>query len=372
MDTHRVAQPRLVTAATSIIALVLLVLPVPAMGQVVGSYHQRNLVSDIPGRARSTDANLVNPWGLAHSPTGPWRVSDNGTGVSTQYTRNGESVQPTVTIPPPTSTPGATAAPTGLVFNSTHDFVVTQSGKSAPSQFISATEDGTLSGWSPTVDLNRAILVVDRSSVGLGAVYKGLTTGHNNSGNFLFAANFRFGTVEMFDAHFRLVKSFTDEQVATDCPLANQCFAPFGIQNIANELYVTFALQNPAKHDDVAGQGNGFIDVFDTNGSLIRRFAAHGKLNSPWGLALAPATFGVFSNAVLIGDFGDGRISAFAPGTGSLLGQLKDENGHPITISGLWGLAFGNGGVAGDTNKLFFCAGINDEADGLFGSIEPN
>jgi uncharacterized protein (TIGR03118 family) len=242
---------------------------------------------------------------------------------------------------------------------------------SGPGQFIFATEDGTISGWNPNVDLTHAILSVDNANVTSGPVYKGLAMGHNRSGNFLFAANFRFGTVDVYNATFAKVGSFTDSQLLKDCPLPNQCFAPFGIQNIAGNLYVTYALQNAAKHDDVAGPGNGFVDVFDTTGNLIRRFASHGPLNSPWGLAVAPANFGKFSNDVLVGNFGDGHINAFDPSTGVFLGQLRDENGQAITNSGLWGVAFGNGGLAGDTNTLFFCAGINDEADGLFGSIEP-
>jgi uncharacterized protein (TIGR03118 family) len=175
----------------------------------------------------------------------------------------------------------------------------------------------------------------------------------------------------VYNATFAKVGSFTDSQLLKDCPLPNQCFAPFGIQNIAGNLYVTYALQNAAKHDDVAGPGNGFVDVFDTTGNLIRRFASHGPLNSPWGLAVAPANFGKFSNDVLVGNFGDGHINAFDPSTGVFLGQLRDENGQAITNNGLWGVAFGNGGLAGDTHTLFSCAGINDEADGLFGSIEP-
>ena len=212
---------------------------------------------------------------------------------------------------------------------------------------------------------------MDRSGVRqgkfLGAVYKGLTLG----GNFLFATDFRFGVVEEFDSQFQLVRTFTDPALAADCPLPGQCFAPFGIQNISGDLYVSFALQDKAHHDDVAGAGNGFVDVFSTSGTLIRRFASGGPLNSPWGMALAPGDFGAFSNDLLVGDFGDGRINAFDPATGAFLGQLQDQNGHSITINGLWGLAFGNGALAGDTTTLFFAAGLNDEADGLFGTIQP-
>ena len=187
----------------------------------------------------------------------------------------------------------------------------------------------------------------------------------------MFATNFRFGTVEEFDAQFHLVRSFTDPALAADCPLPGQCFAPFGIQNIGGDLFVSFALQNNVHHDDVGGAGNGFVDVFNTSGTLIRQFASGGSLNSPWGLTLAPRGFGAFSTDLLVGNFGDGRINAFDPATGAFLGQLQDPAGHPIAINGLWGLAFGNGEMAGDTTTLFFAAGLNDEADGLFGTIQP-
>jgi uncharacterized protein (TIGR03118 family) len=369
------ARPRLPAIAVSatVVPALLLVPLVAAGAQAGGSYVQRNLVSDLPNIARFQDPNLVNAWGLSHSPSGPWEVSDNGTGLATRYKGNGMGLPPVVTIPLLGGGPGG--APTGNVFNGTSDFAVSLGGASGPSQFIFATEDGTISGWNPSVDLTHAIIAVDRSTVRqgkfLGAVYKGLALGQNGPASFLFATNFRFGTVEEFDAQFHLVRSFTDPVLAADCPLPGQCFAPFGIQNIGGSLYVSFALQNKAHHDDVAGAGNGFVDVFDTSGDLVRRFASQGTLNSPWGLALAPGDFGTFSNDVLVGNFGDGRISAFDPATGAFRGQLQDQNGRAITINGLWGLAFGNGGLAGDTTTLFFASGLNDEADGLFGSIEP-
>jgi len=337
-----------------------------------GFYQQTNLVSDISGMAKFTDPNLKNPWGLSHSPTSPWWVSDNNAGVSTLYKGDGSSVPLVVTIPLPGGGPGG--APTGNVFNPVNstnpdDFVVSENGKSGPSIFMFATEDGTISGWNPNVDQTHALIAVDRSTVGLGAVYKGLAIAGRGNNELIYATNFRFGTVEAFDRKFKLVRSFTDREISNDCPLPGQCFAPFGIQNINGNLWVTYALQNAAKHDDVAGPGNGFVDVFNTAGHLLRRFAAHGTLNSPWGLALAPSDFGQFSNDMLVGDFGDGRINAFDPTSGAFLGQLTDQAGNPITINGLWGLVFGNGAAAGLTNELFFTAGINDEADGLFGKI---
>ncbi len=348
-----------------------------ASGQKIhkGFYAQTNLVSDLPHIARVQDKNLVNSWGLVHGPTTPWWVADNGTGVSTLYNGNGTPFPAgsplVVTIPPPAGSPaGTTAAPTGIVFNGTNDFVVRANGKSGPSLFLFATEDGTISGWNINVNPTRAIRVVDRSKVGSGAVYKGLAIGSSQGRDFIYATNFRFGTVEMFDANFHLVRSFTDNKLAHDCPLAGQCFAPFGIRNIGGNLFVTFALQDDKKHDDVAGPGHGFVDIFSTGGKLLSRFAAHGALNSPWGLTMAPGNFGPFSNDLLVGDFGDGRINVFNPDNGAFLGQLRNKAGKPITINGLWGLDFGNGNLAGETDELFFAAGLNDEADGLFGKIQ--
>jgi len=341
-----------------------------------GFYERTNLVSDIPGVARFTDSNLVNPWGLSHSPTSPWWVSDNGTGVSTLYISGGRGFPQgsplVVNIPPPTGSPaGTTAAPTGNVFNPVNstdpdDFVVSENGKSGPSIFIFATEDGTISGWNPTVDLTHAILAVDNSKVGLGAVYKGLAFGSNASGDFIYATNFRFATVDVFNENFapaHLSGNFTDPNIPNG-------YAPFNIQNIGGKLYVTYAKQDAAKHDDVSGAGHGFIDVYDTNGNLLQRLISHGVLNSPWGLALAPANFGQFSNDLLVGNFGNGLIHAFNPNTGALLGKLLDKFDNDVRIDDLWALAFGNGHLAGETDQLFFTAGIADEGHGLFGSID--
>jgi uncharacterized protein (TIGR03118 family) len=349
-----------------------------------GFYVQTNLVSDLPNIAKVQDKNLVNSWGLVHGPTTPWWVADNGTGVSTLYNGNGTPFPVgsplVVTIPAPAG--GTTAAPTGIVFNNVNstnpdDFVVRANGKSGPSLFMFATEDGTISGWNPTVDRTHAILAVDRSKVKIGqftgAIYKGLAIGKSEGKDFIYATDFRFGTVEQFDAKFHLVRSFTDPELKEQCHLSNphnQCFAPFGIRAIGGKLFVTFALQKVGKHDDQAGPGNGFVDVFNTNGELLRRFASHGKLNSPWGLTLTPNNFGPFSHDLLVGNFGDGHINVFNPATGAFLGQLPDQAGDPITINGLWGIDFGNGNLAGETDELFFASGLNDEANGLFGKIE--
>ena len=246
--------------------------------------------------------------------------------------------------------------------------MVSKGGNSGPSLFIFTAEDGTLSGWNPKVDLTNAILTVDNSAS--GAVYKGLALGSSGSQNFLFATNFNAGVVDVYDANFHWVRSFTDKKLAHTCPLSGQCYAPFGIRNIGGLLYVTFALQKPDKHDDMAGPGHGFVDVFNTNGHLLKRLIAHGALNSPWGLALAPSDFGRFSHALLVGNFGNGWSNAFDPDSGAFLGSLKDKHGNPIAIDGLWALTFGNGARAGETDTLFFTAGPNEESHGLFGSIE--
>ncbi len=354
-------------------ALVALHASTASAGVAKGSYQQTNLVADKAGlvtpEAQHIDPHLVNPWGIsggpASGPATPFWVSDNGTGVTTLYA-NGNPVsiggsQFVVTIPPPHSMPNATAAPTGTVFNGTSDFQV---AKGQPALFLFATEDGTISGWNPMVDLHNAILEVDHSRHGTatGAVYKGLAMGSVGSNNFLYVSNFRAGVVERYDKDFHPAGKFTDPAVPAG-------FAPFNVQNLGGVLWVTFAMQNGQKHDDVAGPGNGFVDVFDTSGNLMRRFAAHGTLNSPWGLTIAPSGFGPFGGDLLVGNFGDGTINAFNPQTASFDGQLGDARGNSIVIDGLWGLRFGNGGAAGPANTLFFTAGINHEADGLFGKI---
>lgn len=328
-----------------------------------GFYQQDNLVSDQAGVARVTDPNLSNAWGIAFGPNTPVWIADNHTGLSTLYDGQGNPFPVgsplVVTIPLPKGGTGA-AAPTGVVFNDTKDFSVSEGGKSGASLFIFATEDGTISGWNANVDRTHAILKVDNSAS--GAVYKGLARGSDDGRNFLFATNFNSGNVDVYNKDFKWVKSFTDNDVPAG-------YAPFGIRNINGWLYVTFALQDSAKHDDVHGAGHGFVDIFRTDGHLVKRLISQGPLNSPWGLVLAPSGFGQFSHALLVGDFGDGVINAFNAKSGDFLGSLKDKNGNLIAIDGLWGLAFGNGNKAGDRHTLLFTAGPNGENNGLFGTI---
>jgi uncharacterized protein (TIGR03118 family) len=338
------------------------------------AFRQTNLVSDLAGVARVTDPNLKNPWGLSSAPTSPLWVSDNNAGVTTVYKGDGSpfdfapNMPLIVNIPAPGGVPGG--APTGTVFNPTTDFAVSLNGVSAASRFIFATEDGTIVGWSPSVDFKNGVIAVDNSAVtdsagDVGAVYKGLTSGSVGTDNFLYATNFRFGTVDVFDGAFHQLTwkdAFTDDQIPGG-------YAPFGIQNLRGRIYVTYAVQNAQKHDDLKGPGHGFVDVFSTGGKLLRRLIRHAELNSPWGLAIAPDEWGGVGEDLLVGNFGDGRINAYDGG--EFDGALSDAQGAPISIEGLWGLRFGNGSQGASVNALYFAAGINDEADGLLGTITP-
>jgi len=330
------------------------------------TFLQTNLVSDGFVTAPTIDPNLINPWGIAHSATSPFWVSDNGMGVTTVYTGDGTKVNVgnldsiKIATPSGQTTP---ASPTGDVFNiAGSGFNITSGGHTDSSRFIFATEDGTISGWSPNVDPASSVLAVDNSQGGTGAVYKGLTMGQTEDGTFLYAANFRNGTVDVFDQKFQQVNSFTDRHLPAG-------YAPFNVQVLDNHLFVTFALQNDAKHDDVAGAGNGFVDEFNLQGDLLHRVASRGPLDSPWGLAIAPPGFGEFANDLLVGNFGDGTINVFNPKNDHFLGKLTDANGAPITIGDLWALIPGTGNAGSDPNKIYFTAGVQNEAHGLFGSL---
>ena len=326
-------------------------------------YQQRNLVSDGAAPADLLDTNLVNAWGLVSGPTTPWWISDNGKGRSTLYSVGSGTIPLVVRVP---GAMGQPAAPTGVVFNGGTGFVVNNGAGTGPARFIFASEDGTISGFRGVP----VVIAVDNSAS--GAVYKGIAIDNATAGTLLYASNFHAGTVDVFDDHFipvHLAGSFTD-------PALPAGYAPFGIQNIGGTIYVTYALQDADKHDDVAGEGHGFVDAFDTGGNLIRRVASRGELNSPWGLALAPADFGSFSNDLLVGNFGNGRVHAFDPGglegNGEFQhrGSLQSAEGRPIAIDGLWALGFGKGaGNNGPTNTLFFTAGPDGEQHGLFGTL---
>lgn len=351
------------------IAVVLLVLAAVALlpaNALAQHYQQTNLVSDVPGLAPHTEPDLVNSWGLVRGPATPWWVNDNGTGLAQLYMGNGTKVilqvgtvtVPAVTIPPPTGST-ATSTPTGIAFNGGTGFVVTKGTASAASRFIFATEDGTISAWSPTVDPSNAILTVNHSG---SAIYKGLTISSDNT--LLYAANFLSGKVDVFDSHFAPT-TVSGGFVDTALPPG---YAPFNVQNINGDIFVTFAKQGTPP-DEVDGRGFGFVDKFDQDGNLLLRFQHGPWMNAPWGVALAPANFGKFSNDLLVGQFGSGRMAAFNAANGEFRGFLHGRRG-PLVIDGLWALGFGAGNAnSGPTNTLFFTAGINDEQDGLFGTL---
>jgi uncharacterized protein (TIGR03118 family) len=386
-------------------ALVCTLLFVPALTHAQ-KYVQTNLVTDLStGATFTNDTSLKNPWGLTRSASSPWWVSDNNAGVATVYDGTGAK-HLTVVIPGPTGTTPCpvggpvtpacfVSAPTGMVFNGTSEFDVTP-GK--PAQFIFDTEDGTISAWAGGA---MATLKVDNSAIPTaanGAVYKGLTIGDCNGTAYLYATNFRAGRVEVYDTNFNPVHlsdnceveqnvrrhdddSFDDDRIPKG-------FAPFNIQNIGNSLFVTYAKQNASKHDNVDGAGLGFVDVYNTSGELLTRFDNGLWLNAPWGVVWAPRDFGEFSNDILIGNFGSGQIAAYNGFTGKFIGLMEDQNGNVLSIDRLWALTFGNSAIgcpstppagsglpkcggSGPYNSLFFTAGINDEADGLFGTLTP-
>lgn len=357
-------------------------------------YVQTNLVSDLPGMAAVRDANLVNPWGLARSTGSPWWVSDNGAGLSTLYDGTGTPRSLVVTIPPPPKG-SAPSAPTGVVFNGSSDFVIPKAkgGDGKPASFIFVTEDGTIAGWDGGAGTN-AVLLVDHSP---DAVYKGCTTADIKGVRYLYVANFRSGRIEVYDTNFHPV-DIRDEKDHEgddhDGPLSRKAFdddrlpygfAPFNVQNIGGSLFVTYAKQDAAKHDDDAGPGNGFVDIYSPSGRLETRLQHGDWLNSPWGVVWTPRDFGEFSNRVLVGNFGSGEIAAYNGFTGKFIGLVKTYDDpvaltgeHILTIDGLWSLTFGNSakvvsgagaGSAGPYNTLFFTAGINHEQDGLFGTL---
>jgi uncharacterized protein (TIGR03118 family) len=351
--------------AISVLAAFAVCVAQPVIANNNSSYKTRVLVSDGSVTADHTDTNLVNPWGVAFNPNGFVWVANNHTGTSTLYDGEGNAQPLIVTIPP---APGSTdpGSPTGIVFNSSDDFAVTQGGASGPSRFIFASESGTIAGWAPTVDPTHAILAVDSTTS--KAIYKGLAIAANGTAHYLYATDFHNRKVDVFDATFHpatLDGSFTDSH-------APFRFAPFGIQNINGNLFVTYAKQDEDAEDDVAGRGLGLVDIFDPDGHLIRRFAARGRLNAPWGVALAPANFGRFSNMILIGNFGDGAINAFDLKTGGPRGELRGTDRRPLRIDGLWGIAFGNGLRNQPINTLFFAAGPDDETHGVYGRIDPS
>jgi uncharacterized protein (TIGR03118 family) len=321
------------------------------------AYNLYPLVSDgTTVAAPLTDASLVNGWGLTATATSPWWTSNNKTNTSTLYSGVGSKTALTVTVP---------GGPTGTVANpSTTDFAISQNGVSGASRFLFDTQGGQILGWTPTVNATAAVVAVDNSAA--GAEYDGLATVDDR----LYATDFHNGRIDSFDASFKpLGLPFKDPGIPSG-------WAPFGIQAIGSNLFVTYAQQDSTKKVSVAGGGLGYVDEFTPDGTFVARIASKGNsrapLNAPWGLAMAPANFGAYSNDLLVGNFGNGRISAYqerTPGKWVYKGQIRVASGASITIDGLWGIEFGNGASAGPTNNLYFVSGPVGQTHGLFGFI---
>jgi uncharacterized protein (TIGR03118 family) len=361
-------------------------------------YVRKNLVSNLAlpknsdGTAVMQDPNLQNAWGITRSATGPWWVSNNNSGTSTLYDGSGNPINifmdpggsvfdNFIFVPPPGfAKAGTPATPTGIVFNgNANDFLLnkgTPAGK--PAAFIFVTEDGTISGWNPAVNIPSgskapsidAVLEVDNSDNGSanGAVYKGATSAEWNGKTFLYVTNFRSGRVEVYDSNFQRVhlgeEAFDDDSIPRG-------FAPFNVQNIGGSLLVTYAKQNALRHDDVAGPGNGFVDIYSPGGRLEGRLQHGDWMNSPWGVVWTPRDFGRFSNSILVGNFGSAWIAAFNGLTHEFLGFLKNPDDSLLSIDGLWSLTFGNGASAGPATTLYFSSGPDGETDGIFGTLTP-
>jgi uncharacterized protein (TIGR03118 family) len=322
------------------------------LGQTTG-YAQTNLVANVAGVANHTDPQLSNPWGISFVPGGLFWISNNNGGTSTLYDAEGNKNSLVVTIPSASVSPCNPGCPTGTVANTTADF--------EGSNFIFDTEDGIVASWT---DGTHATVAFDNSAA--LAVYKGLALLNNGTANFLLAANFRTGKIDVLDRNFlvtALAGSFTDPNLPAG-------MAPHGVHVIGNQVYVAYAMQDAAKHDPTPGAGSGVVDIFDQNGNFVKTFASGGTLNAPWGVVTAPASFGTFSNAILVGNFGDGTINAFDASSGKFLGQVMNTNNTVIVNPGLWDLVFGAGGT-GDPNTLYFTAGGSNQTSGLFATLAP-
>lgn len=352
---HRLAL--LAATAAALLAAGVLAAPAASAHARTGDrVRQLNLVADRPGAAALTDPQLVNAWGLSAGPTTPLWVSDNGTDAATLY-RGGIPGAPISIVPLVVKIPDG--APTGQVFNDTNGFVL---GDGQPARFVFASENGAIDAWNPQLTPATSALSVATTK---NAVYKGLALLHRAGSPWLLATNFHSGRIDVFDRSFRPVrlghKAFTDN----DLPRG---YAPFGVAVLDGRVFVSYAQQDPARHDDVAGRGHGFVDVYDASGRLVRHLVRRGALNSPWGLTIAPHGFGDLAGTLLVGNFGDGRIHAYEPRTGTLRATLRDLSGRPLQIDGLWGLLPGNG-VAGRTSDVWFSAGPDGEQHGLLGLL---
>ncbi|HEX9009840.1 MAG TPA: TIGR03118 family protein [Holophagaceae bacterium] len=320
------------------------------------SYQLTVLVADQAGMgATTTDPKLVNPWGLAYGPATAFWVADQGTATATVYDGLGHPPVPALVVADPALAGATMGGPTGMVFNGSAGFL--------GDEFILASLDGTLGGWSSSAG---ATAVRRVNNAGAQAVYTGLALGTSGTATYLYAANFNGGSIDVFDTAYAPVNLGAGAWVDPTLPAG---YAPFNVQLLAGKLYVTYAKHDPPAMRETVGAGLGVVDVFNTDGSFVRRVAAGGVLNAPWGLALAPAGFGPFGGALLVGNFGDGRITAFDAGTGAQLGQLSGAGGAPLVISGLWGMVFGNDASAGKSTQLYVAAGPSAQAHGLFGTV---
>jgi uncharacterized protein (TIGR03118 family) len=337
--------------------------PAPTAGAV---FSATNVVTDSGSAAAHVDPNLINGWGIAFNPKGYVWVANQGTSTSTLY--DGQGVQQSLIVTVPAGA-GGKAGPTGIVFNGTQDFKVTQNGASGVAAFIFVGTGGTVSGWAPSVNGTQAITMVDTAANGgTPSAYTGLTLTSYAGVNYLYAADFRNNRVDVYDTTWKKVTLPGGSFVDPNLPAG---YAPFGIQAIGNRIYVTYAQHAPSGPRENLGAGLGIVDVFDPSGAMLSRFATGGALNAPWGVALAPANFGGFGNMLLVGNFGDGKINVYDPATGAQVGTLSKADKTPIVIDGLWGIAFGNGINSQPTNTLFYAAGPGDGAHGLYGRIDP-
>jgi uncharacterized protein (TIGR03118 family) len=359
MTTLSFTPRRHATSALAAAALAVLGLS-SALAATPQDYSARNLVSNGKVAAEHVDPNLVNAWGIAFNPVSYSWVADNGTGVSTLYDGDGNAASLVVTIP---GMGGATGVPTGMVYSaSASDFMVGDGSNSGPSRFIFATEDGEVCGWAPNVNVNEAICPVMQ----MDSVYKGIALATAADGSErLYASDFHNSRIDVYDAGFNQI---TTSGNWTD-PTMPANFGPFGIAALNGMVYVSYTQQDAEKHDDLPGRG--IVDVFDTEGNFMGRGAAQAGLNSPWGMVIAPADFGHFSNRLLVSNFGDGTITAYDVKGGNYLGKVRNADGTTFKRHGLWGLAFGNGFLDQPTNTLFFSAGPHGEKDGLYGRIDP-
>ena len=350
-------------------SILLALISLPAFAQHFTRTDLTTNMSSVSPTAPNIDGNLVNAWGLSRGTGSPWWISDNGTGVSTLYNLAGvpQPVPPppgtvplVVTIPAPKE--GDTSTPTGTVFNYTTGFEVAPGKKSI---FLFVTEDGTISGWNPTVKPKESVIMVNRAGK---AVYKGCTLATTKFGTFLYVVNFKHANIEVYDSKFQRVHGF---DFGFHDAHRLHGFSPFNVQNVGGSLVVTFAKKESGSEDEAHGPGLGAVAIFNPFGRLIQVLDHGSFLNAPWGVAEAPSDFGVFSHRLLIGNFGDGTINAFNPISGEFEGKLLDATGAPLWIDGLWALSFGSNGPSGSAIELYFTAGPGEENNGLFGKIAP-